>query len=207
MFSALSRHLARLCAALLLIGFVGPATASGQAIVDARRVEFTPSPDHSVIDAGGTALVTNYSLDVFVAGGTTVVASANLGKPAPDPDGMIRLDFMALLNASLSAGVVYETVVAAVGPGGAADAPRSNTFSFSLPCTPSISPVSQSVAAAGGTGSSNVSVAVGCMWTAVSNDAWITVTAGGSETDRARSTTASRRTPGPSAAPALDDRA
>ena len=67
---------------------------------------------------------------------TTVVASANLGKPAPDADGMIRLDFVALLNASLSAGVVYETVVAAVGPGGAADAPRSNTFSFSAAVRP-----------------------------------------------------------------------
>jgi Viral BACON domain/Putative binding domain, N-terminal len=180
MYSALSRDLARVCAVLLLLGFVGPAAASGQSIVDARRVEFTPSTDHSVVDSGGAALVTNYSLSVFVAGGVTAVATANLGKPAPDPDGMIRLDFIALLTGSLTPGVVYETVVSAVGPGGVAEAPRTNTFSFSLPCTPSISPVSQSIAAAGGTGSSTVSVAAGCAWTAVSNAAWITVTTGGS---------------------------
>lgn len=180
MYPGLSRDLARVGAALLIIGLTGSATASGQSIVDARRVEFTPSADHSVVDPDGAALVTRYSLDVFVQGGTTAIASADLGKPAPDPDGMIRVDFVALLDTALTPGVIYETVVAAVGPGGAADAPRSNTFSFSVPCAPSISPVSQSVAAPGGTGSSTVTVAAGCAWTAVSNAGWITVTAGGS---------------------------
>jgi Viral BACON domain/Putative binding domain, N-terminal len=45
-------------------------------------------------------------------------------------------------------------------------------------CTFSISPSSQSVAAAGATGSATVTSTTGCTWTAASNAAWITVTAG-----------------------------
>lgn len=47
-------------------------------------------------------------------------------------------------------------------------------------CTYSITPTSLSFAAAGGTGSVNVTTSAGCNWTAVSNEAWITITAGGS---------------------------
>ena len=75
-------------------------SASGvlaQSIVDARRIEFTPSADHNAVDPNGTVLVTSYSLQVVLAGTTTAVQTANLGKPAPETDGMIRLDFVALL--------------------------------------------------------------------------------------------------------------
>jgi hypothetical protein len=47
-----------------------------------------------------------------------------------------------------------------------------------LPCTFSILPTSQSFTAAGGSGSVAVSSPIGCNWTAVSNDGFITVTAG-----------------------------
>ena len=69
-------------------------------------------------------LVTNYTLDVYLSGGITPVQTANLGKPVPDADGMIRLDFIALLPAALTPGVVYESIVNAVGPGGASASPR-----------------------------------------------------------------------------------
>src|SRR3954470_1266327 len=131
--------------ALLLLLAIAPAV-SAQSITDARRVEFTPSADHNATDpTTGVALVTNYSLDVFVAGGATPVSSANLGKPTPATDGMIRLDFVALLTTPLTNGVVYEAVVSAVGPGGTATSTRSNTFAFSLPCTPAISPTSSNL--------------------------------------------------------------
>jgi hypothetical protein len=45
-------------------------------------------------------------------------------------------------------------------------------------CTFSINPISQTLTAAGGTGSTTVTAGVGCAWTAVSNDAWITITSG-----------------------------
>ena len=47
-------------------------------------------------------------------------------------------------------------------------------------CTYGISPTSVTVAAAGTTGTVTVTAGTGCAWTAVSNDAWITVTGGAS---------------------------
>jgi PKD repeat protein len=46
-------------------------------------------------------------------------------------------------------------------------------------CVYSISPISKSFDSTGGTGSVNVTVAIGCEWTATSNDSWITITSGG----------------------------
>jgi hypothetical protein len=137
-------------------------TTSAQSITDARRVEFTPSPDHNATDpATGVAIVQSYSLQVFLAGGTTPQQAVSLGKPAPQSDGMIRVDFVALLTTPLTPGLIYETIVSAVGPGGSTASARSNTFAFTAPCTPSISPTSQAVLAGGGTGSSTVSVGTG----------------------------------------------
>jgi hypothetical protein len=93
---------------------------------------------------------------------------------------MIRLDFVSLLPTPLTPGILYETLVEAIGPGGRSASLRSNTFSFTIPCSWAISPMSQSVAAAGGTGSSTITTAAGCAWTATSNNTWIAVTAGAS---------------------------
>ena len=172
------------CVATTLILFLAlTGSASAQSIVDATRVEFTPSVDHNVVD-NGVNVVTEYSLEVYLAGGATALQTISLGKPAPGSDGMIRLDFVALLPTPLLTGVTYEVLVQAVGPGGSSGGTRSNTFAFTpvVTCTPSMSPTSQSVVAAGGTGSATVTVAAGCAWTAVSNDSWITVTAGASVT-------------------------
>src|SRR6266513_646356 len=73
-------------------------TIAAQSITDARRIEFTPSPNHNTIDpTTSLALVNNYTVDVFLAGGNVVQQTANLGKPTPDADGMIRVDFVSLL--------------------------------------------------------------------------------------------------------------
>jgi len=168
----------RAIAAVALVLSIAP-TIAAQSITDARRVEFTPSPDHDAVDqSSGLALVNNYTLDVFLAGNTTPVQTANLGKPVAESDGMIRLDFVSLLPTPLTPGVIYEAVVSAVGPGGTTPGARSNTFSFSLPCPPTISPTSQTLGNTGGNVTVTVSGAAGCAWTAVSNDTWITVTAG-----------------------------
>jgi hypothetical protein len=47
-------------------------------------------------------------------------------------------------------------------------------------CTYSISPTSQSFSASGGSGNVNVAASSGCIWAAVSNVSWITITSGGS---------------------------
>jgi hypothetical protein len=173
---------ARAAIALTALLSIAPAVAA-QTITDARRVEFAPSPDHSAVDANtGLQLVTNYTLDVYLAGGAVPVQTANLGKPAPETDGMIRADFVALLPTALTAGIIYEAIVNAIGPGGIGSTARSNTFAFSAPCpptTPAISPTSRALTtAAAATGTVSVTVAAGCAWTAASNASWITITAG-----------------------------
>jgi hypothetical protein len=54
------------------------------------------------------------------------------------------------------------------------------TLTQSSGCTYSISPNSQTIAAAGRTGTVSVTAGAGCPWTAVSNASWITVTTGSS---------------------------
>jgi len=153
---------------LLLLSIAS--TLSAQSITDARRVEFTPSADHASVDpTTGVPLVNNYTVDVFLAGDGIALQTVNLGKPSPDSDGMIRVDFVALLSIPLTPGVIYEVVVNAVGPGGTTPSARSNSFSFSLSCSPTISPTSQSATAAGGSMNVTVSAAAGCPWTAISN--------------------------------------
>jgi hypothetical protein len=165
-------------AALALVLAIAP-TVAAQSITDARRIEFTPSPDHDAVDpTSSSALVSYYTLDVFLAGDTVSQQTANLGKPTPDTDGMIRVDFVSLLPTALSPGVIYEAVVSAVGPGGATSSPRSNTFSFSLPCAYTLSPTSQSFPAAGGTSAVNVTTAAGCTWSATSGSSWVTISNG-----------------------------
>ena len=165
---------------LLAIVLAAAAPVNAQSIVDAERVEFTPSTDHNVIDSETGARVQSYSLDIFVAGGASPVRTVSLGKPAPESDGMIRLSFLPLLSAPLTPGVVYEAQVSAVGPGGSASSPRSNTFAFSSPCSPAIFPGSANVAAASVTSSVTVTAAAGCAWMSTSNAPWITITAGAS---------------------------
>ncbi len=164
--------------AIALLGITQAAAA--QSISDARRLEFTPSPDHNTVDAAtGAELVISYTLEVYISGGATPVQTANLGKPAPDADGMIRLDFVALLPVPLTPGVVYESVVSAVGPGGAAASSRSNTFGFTPPCAPTITPISRTLTtSAATTGTVSVTAGTGCTWSAASNSSWITITNG-----------------------------
>ena len=169
--------------ALLILLTIAPAV-SAQSIIDARRVEFTPSADNNAVDpTTGAALVTNYTLDVYPAGGATKASSANLAKPTPDVDGMMRLDFVALLTTALTPGAVYESVLSAVGPGGTAPSARSNTFAFSAPCTYTISPTSSNLPSSiAASGNITVTAGAGCNWTAVSNVGWVTIGAGASGT-------------------------
>ena len=104
-----------LVASLLLLA-LAPA-ASAQSVMDSRRIEFSPSGAQAGLDVKtGTPLIQNYRLDIYRAGDTTVVQSLNLGNPAPDPDGMIRVDFYSLLPSPLPTGVIYDAVVNAIGP-------------------------------------------------------------------------------------------
>jgi hypothetical protein len=142
-----------------------------QGIVDGRRLEFLPSADDS--------LVQDYSVNVYVAGSSTVYSTASLGKPTPDSDGYIRVAFVPLLSTALQLGVTYEARVAANGTGGSSLSDVSSTFALTSACgTSTISTSSVSVGAGATTGSLGVTST--CAWSSLVSGSWITVTSGAS---------------------------
>jgi Viral BACON domain/Putative binding domain, N-terminal len=167
-------------ASILLLGTAHAAKA--QSILDANRVEFTPSSDDGVLNPSGLPLVSKYTMTIFPAGSAIAIQTVDLGKPSPDLDGYIRVDFSRLLTVPLTPGASYEASVAAVGPSGTDPSLRSNTFGYSTLCSYSITPPSQSFNAAAAAGSVAVSTGPTCQWTAVSQASWLTVTSGASGT-------------------------
>jgi hypothetical protein len=170
-----------LCIAVLAAAWLFPSGAHAQAIVDARTLEFLPSPDHDRV-TDGVAHVTFYSFEVFAVGESTPRQMVELGKPSPGADGYIRLDFVDRLSSPLIPGQEYQTRVTASGPGGTATSELSNVFSFTPTCTPVLSPPSASLGAAAADGIVTVTVAAGCDWTAVSSASWLTIESGTSGT-------------------------
>jgi hypothetical protein len=147
------------------------------ASADAGRVEFTPSADHNLV-TDSIAHVTSYELRIFNAGTSELVRSVDLGKPSPQSDGFIRMDYLSRLSTPLAAGRQYEARVAAIGPGGTAVSDPSNQFSFTLTCTPTLSAASASLPAPASGGSVTVTAADGCEWSASSPAGWLTITSG-----------------------------
>ena len=97
--------------------------------ISPQTVEFDPSADHNrTVD--GVAVVDDYELRFYVLGGAVLLHVIELGKPAPEADGKIRVNFSSLLGAWPVAGLVYEARVAAVGPGGSTASALSNSFTF-----------------------------------------------------------------------------
>ena len=80
-------------------------------------------------------------------------------------------------------GTVSYTVAANAGPsrtGTLTIEGQTFTVTQSSGCAFSLSPTNQHFPAGGGMNSASVASAAGCAWTAVSNDAWITITSGAS---------------------------
>lgn len=145
-----------------------------QSIVDGQRIQFLPSADNDTVVAG-VALVQGYALNVYVAGSSTVVSTADLGKPTPDSDGYMRVGYLPLLTTPLQAGVTYESRVVVTGPGGSASSDVSNTFMLTSVCeTSTIAPGSVNIGPGASAGA--VAVTSTCPWSAISNAPWITIT-------------------------------
>jgi hypothetical protein len=142
----------------LLLVALSPVVVRAQSVVDPTRAEFTPSADHSGTLPDGSPTVDHYELELYLIGAAAPFQVAALGKPAPEPDGTIRVNFAGVLSSYPAAGIVYEAAVTAVGPSGVGRSTLSNTFSFSTPtpCSFTVSPTSQAVVAAGGTASAIV---------------------------------------------------
>jgi hypothetical protein len=154
------------------------APALGQSIADPTAAEFDPSADHNAFAPDGTAIVTRYELQFYMVGAAAPFQTGSLGKPAVGAGGRIRVTLASVFAALPTPGIVYESRVAAVGPGGTATSAPSNSFIFSTPCTFSVVPANQAIAQTGGSGNENVTAGSGCAWTAASNASWLTITSG-----------------------------
>jgi hypothetical protein len=163
----------QLCSLLVAIAALTAAPpVAAQVTVDPRTAEFNPSPDHA-----NATLVARYELEFYFQGASQPFQTANLGKPAPQGDGKIRVDLLTVLGAFPPAGAVYEARVSAVSQAnGFGRSAVSNQFQFSTTCNVTISPTSTAVSAGASTGSIAVSAPAGCSWTASSGTSWITFT-------------------------------
>ena len=114
------------------------------------------------------------------AGSTAVTAGSGCTWTAASNDAWITLTSSA--NGTGSATTTF-TVAANTSPartGTLTIAGQTFTVTQANGCTYAISPASQSLGVAGGTGSVNVTAGTGCSWTATSNAGWIAVTGGSS---------------------------
>jgi hypothetical protein len=161
----------------LCLASVAP-QASAQAVVDPRSVEFSPSPDHDVENAG-VPLIDHYDLEFYLLGGASPFQVANIGKPAPDADGRVRIDLASVLASWPAPGVTYESRVAAVGTTGTGRSTPSNTFSFAGPCTYTVAAPPGTFPWSGGAGSLSVTAGTGCDWDSSSAVPWITLNGSG----------------------------
>ena len=160
---------------VLLVVVASAIALSAQTVVDPQYVEFTASADHNTLAADGTPLVQRYSLTFYTVGSSVAFDTMDLGKPTPSA-GVIRVDFLPLRHTVPTPGVVYESRVAAIGPGGSTASAVSNSFSFQGTCAPTLSSTGQSVGSGATTGSVGVTAGTGCAWSAVSNASWISLT-------------------------------
>jgi len=158
---------------------VVPSPARAQ-MLNPTTAEFDPSSDHNATLADGRPKVDRYDLEFSLVGAASPFQVASLGKPSPASDGKIRVLLSSILTSFPSPGIAYEAAVTAVGPGGVGRSAPSNQFSFTVPCSYTASPASQSVTASGGSVSVSVTTQPGCAWTAASNASWISITSGGS---------------------------
>lgn len=163
----MTRNVIALVTSALFVLFTPSAHA--QTVVNPRTVEFDPSADHD-------SLVTRYDLEIYQAGAAQPFHTVDLGKPALDTDGKVRVDFASKLTAWPLPNGTYEARVSAVGPTGVGRSDLSNQFAFAATCSYGASPTAASVSAAGGSSTVSVTTTAGCGWTATSGAAWLTLT-------------------------------
>jgi hypothetical protein len=134
---------------------------------------FTIAPtSQSVAASGGTGTVavtttsgcpwtaTSNAAWLSITSGASGTANGSVGFSAQANTGASRTGTLSIAGATF-------TVTQAAAP---------------APCTFTIAPTSQAVAATGGTGTVGVTTTSGCAWTATSNTAWLTITSGASGT-------------------------
>ena len=158
-----------------LVVLAGQASLASAQTVNPRVVEFTPSADHNATNTDGSPVVAHYDFEIYLQGAAEPYYTQTLGKPAPETDGKIRVDFSTMITSwGLPVGV-FESRVAAEGSGGRTRSTVSNTFQF-VTCSVTVSVASLSAGAAATTKTVGVVAPAGCSWTASSSAGWLTLT-------------------------------
>jgi all-beta uncharacterized protein/BACON domain-containing protein len=159
---------------------VGTVTVAGQiftvnqaAVLPAPNCTYSIDPSSKSFNEDGA---TNQRIDVKTQGGCAWTAISNTnwitvtsGQIGLD-DGEVRYNVSANPTGTDRTGTL--TVA-------------GKTFTVDqsgIPCSYTISPTTQTIAKAGGSGTVSVTTIPGCSWTATSQDSWIVVTGGGSGT-------------------------
>jgi hypothetical protein len=168
----------RAAAVLLALPVLLVTSRAGGQTVDPRTVEFDPSADHNTVLSSGQAAVSRYDFELYYQGAAQPFQVMNLGKPVPEVDGKIRVDFLSFLPSWPLPGITYEARVNAIGPAGNGESGPSNAFTFSGPCANAVSAPTLAFPAAGGPGSVDVFTGTGCTWSASSSAGWVTVPSG-----------------------------
>ena len=171
-----ARSIRTLVGAAVILSLALAAGAFAQVVNDPRIAEFDPSPDHwQTLDSGQSA-VARYEFGVYLVGAAAPFMTVDLGKPYPDADGRIRYDFASSVSGWPLPGGTYEARVSAVGPDGSAWSSPSNPFTFGAePCTFALDTTTMSIPAAGGSYSVTVAAGDGCVWTASTTLAWVSL--------------------------------
>lgn len=96
------------------------------------RVAFTPSVDHAALDAFGQPVVDHYEFVITAMNSAgALVFTKQLGKPAPDATNTIVVAIPEF--GTITKGVLYTGIVAAVNVSGAGRSTPSTPFGTPLP--------------------------------------------------------------------------
>jgi len=155
----------RRCAAAVVVVLLATCTASAQ-VLNPTAIEFRPPLNQADISRYDVAFYDGSSLNALLV--------LNLGKPAPQADGLIRVDLTGKIGVWPRPNVPCDARVVAVTTSGSSLSLASNTFVYQ--CTFTLSATSQSFGSSGGTGSVGLTANSWCGWQATSSASWLTTT-------------------------------
>jgi hypothetical protein len=147
-------------------------TATLQAQTNPNVVEFLPSPEHNLVLSTGQPAVSGYQLWIYQNSASEPYMSMNLGKPAIQADGLVRVNFSTVMTAWPLPNIPSFGQVAVTSPNGPAMSLPSNTFVYA--CGFSLSSNGLAFSASGGSGSVQITTDATCGWRVASSASWIT---------------------------------
>jgi N-acetylneuraminic acid mutarotase len=144
-------------------------------ILGASPTSFTVAPTQSATYTINLAR-NNFSGSVTLSATGLPTGASAIFNPGPATGNSSTLT----INTSASTPVGVHTITINGAASGITVFPVTVTLIVTSPCAYTLNPNSQNFTVAGGTGTVNLTAGAGCVWTAVSQASWITITSGGS---------------------------